>query len=61
MFFDRYSAGGTANTPADWGPGDAQVELPDGTVVGIRYESGEGDPAVTINNDFGYWRVHFGF
>jgi RHS repeat-associated protein len=61
-FFDEYSAGGTDTTPSGFGDsaGGQQVTMPDGTVINIRYESGSGDPAITVNNSYGYWKIHFG-
>jgi RHS repeat-associated protein len=61
-FFDEYSTGGTDTTPPGFGgaAGGRQVTMPDGTVINIRYMSGSGDAAVTVNNSFGYWKVHFG-
>lgn len=61
-FFDKYSRGGTDSTPPGFGgaAGGQQVTMPDGTVMNIRYVSASGDPAVTVNNAYGYWKIHFG-
>jgi RHS repeat-associated protein len=61
-FFDNYSAGGTDSTPNGFGgaAGGRQVTMSDGSIINIRYASGTGDVAVTVNNAYGYWKIHFG-
>ena len=58
--FDQYAQYGTDITPE--GFGGQRFLLPDGSIVQIRYVSGQLDPAVEFNGSVtGSWKIHFGF